>query len=1594
PSKDWDTLSEADKGLYLVGKTVEIDGKKTAIDCYTCFDRITNTATLVINPQKFASTNDRLFISYKDDQRNYRRMSLGYTFLKPPSVKSFAIGALGVKSSAQSVDLLGVPCLDFDLGEIDGFYQTTGKIKGAATIKDGYDYQQTYNAVRFGYGKTMNFDNNETFSGWWNYGTQFEKDQAVSSDTPTSASATGEAANTRPVENTDESENGTQRNSSIGLGEGDSAGSSDTSRVNALYNYTLSPEFGFEMVLSSRGKNEDGTDRYGFESLRVYLTVNGHFDTLITIDIIKAIAIEIQPAIDLEIIGVYMMRSTYTDEINLEPVIEYGGESNDFSVFGSGALKEGARHYGYLGINPKLSISARLKVLVVRVDITASFDFDFDFLFDSQAADKTYGMMTYTTTFNVLLFSFNVYSVDIHKPVKVHLFGENEPLEIPTTDNMVLAGAEEDENIRALSVEEAIMSAIEDSIKNSVVTQSDRSYLSERSGWLDGGMGLFAASDNSEPKILQTGTAEYGSMQSVRFGDDDIFAVYIDDAPQRADVNRYALYYTCSTDGGSTWEAPQIIDDDGTLDDYPALCLLSDGNILVTWSSADKVLDNAAGINDALRSMNLKSAVFNTSDMQIGSVMNVTNTTESDTSSDTYSAPAPFRDTDGNMLYRVYYLKADYNIISSDSSEVMNSIASTESIIAYRDYNVSTGEWSEEYTEEQKLTLAQVGIDEEEYTEQWYGQQFVDTRIGGEDFNYITEIAACSTGSISYLAYIVDWDKDMSTSEDRDIFVLCNDNLGEAGTDDPNYKLPVRVTDKTGSYSELEFASGVGTAMLFFHSDQFTSYDADGNAQRSSGISYADIAATFQHGESGDVYEPTLRVAEGGGYREFWYIANQMDESYDTIVTELRVPPLAAVSAPYNDFAVCTDETGRAYIVWTQPDNATNEMMLYGSVYNLPPETQSDDSLSVVGWSNPVPLLTLEGISCGEFTVQTPYDDVTFGNLRLLFKGKTEEGGTVLMTAAHIPSGDVKIDRIGMSSDYLYDDSAVNFSVFASNHGLAPDRTVRSVNSDGIAYPAPDSGKYVTEFWMNTDGEKKRIGVSMYDGVLNPSQSVFANCSYTQEGSVPDNTTVEAKLFDASDTSWIDENDIARDCGEFGLRLIDEEEFIIEKKAEISAETMSIEEFNSREADVLFEVKNNGNIAANVTAVISAVKDIDSEEIEKIDIGSLAAQRMTRQRIRVQIPENMLTEDENDSTLQHYTLQVKLYVGDENVAVRSADRALRYNKAACEILSDVGSVDFGSDSISLKVNETKQISNDIINQSVNESSVRLVSSDSSILRVSGNSVIGVKAGKATLTAYAVPNINITQINSLGVGEELDVLEEVPESLIKKDEVTVTVKSSSSSSGGGGGSSSKATPAPIPTAAPSETAAPSDNNWFADVSETAWYYNSVKYAFENGLMVGVSDTEFAPEYDITRAMFVTVLYRIENEPDISNEILGYPFADVDADSWYGDAVYWARLNGIVEGYSDDEFAPEQNITREQMAAIIYRYAQFKEYNTEANGILNYADNADISDYARDAVIWNLDNGIMSGNDDNTFAPKSNTTRAQAAAVFERIINNMR
>lgn len=184
--------------------------------------------------------------------------------------------------------------------------------------------------------------------------------------------------------------------------------------------------------------------------------------------------------------------------------------------------------------------------------------------------------------------------------------------------------------------------------------------------------------------------------------------------------------------------------------------------------------------------------------------------------------------------------------------------------------------------------------------------------------------------------------------------------------------------------------------------------------------------------------------------------------------------------------------------------------------------------------------------------------------------------------------------------------------------------------------------------------------------------------------------------------------------------------------------------------------------------------------------------------------------------------------------------------------------------------------------------------------------------------------------------------------------------------------------------------PEKSALFKDVKETDWFYEYVMYVAENGLMNGVSEDEFAPNNTLTRAMLVTVLYRNDGEPAVNKSI---PFSDVDMSAYYADAVLWAKQNGIVNGITEIEFAPNSNITREQIATIIYRYAQYKGMDTvtmEEN--LHFADADEISEYAVSAMNWAVGTGLLKGKTTTTLNPKDNATRAEIAAILQRFIEN--
>jgi hypothetical protein len=212
--------------------------------------------------------------------------------------------------------------------------------------------------------------------------------------------------------------------------------------------------------------------------------------------------------------------------------------------------------------------------------------------------------------------------------------------------------------------------------------------------------------------------------------------------------------------------------------------------------------------------------------------------------------------------------------------------------------------------------------------------------------------------------------------------------------------------------------------------------------------------------------------------------------------------------------------------------------------------------------------------------------------------------------------------------------------------------------------------------------------------------------------------------------------------------------------------------------------------------------------------------------------------------------------------------------------------------------------------------------------------------------------------------------------------------------GGGTGVVNGTPAARPAepadAAPETITQQSRTNPFSDVNTSDWFHDYVSYVYEKGLMNGTSDTLFSPNTALTRGMVVTVLYRNADSPDVS--LLANPFSDVAEDVWYTNAVKWASENGIVTGYGSGQFGPNDAITREQLALIIYNNAKLLGWGPQGAWAipLNFVDKENISDWAIEAAMYCSMKGIISGKPGEIFDSRGEATRAEFAAVLKRFL----
>ena len=234
----------------------------------------------------------------------------------------------------------------------------------------------------------------------------------------------------------------------------------------------------------------------------------------------------------------------------------------------------------------------------------------------------------------------------------------------------------------------------------------------------------------------------------------------------------------------------------------------------------------------------------------------------------------------------------------------------------------------------------------------------------------------------------------------------------------------------------------------------------------------------------------------------------------------------------------------------------------------------------------------------------------------------------------------------------------------------------------------------------------------------------------------------------------------------------------------------------------------------------------------------------------------------------------------------------------------------------------------------------------------------------------------------------------PDEGYELDELTVTDKNGESVklTDKGDGKYTFKMPASKVTVEAVFTAAKVEGLPFTDVTSGDWFYDAVAYVYDKGMMEGTTDTTFAPTMNLTRSMIAQVLYNLEERPEAPGAA-GFP--DVAADAWYADAVNWAAARGIVKGYDTGAFGPEDSVTREQLAAILYRYAQAKGYDTTQGGmaVREFSDSASISDWAQEAMAWAVNAQVLSGKGNGVLDPQGTATRAEVAQMLMNFVEHV-
>ncbi len=1524
------------------------------------------TAYLSFNPKKDMQIGYKVYVQFADQNDEWTNLiDMGYYFSAKLDLAEFIFPLIGSSSledvitSGFVADIIGNPLGDMDFGAINGFEENSYSYTPSGINKNDaqkYTWQKT--DYSFGWSSTFYQRKNTTGA---------EKDEAKLKDY--------------------------LKKIYDGKSKGAPPPSPSKYATKSRFKWSVTPSVGFNLTLSSR---RDGNTY--FEDLVFYAKVDFEVSASQQIQLPIGISILIKGSLDGDVAGIYHMYVDYQDSYETEDAVKYTSE--DFGLFKK--FTNSVRREGYIFLNPKVAVALGVGYGVVFVTGNASFDFDMDFQF-TEIGTNAYGDITIDLGWGIQLFNFEVYSKSLYETT-FKLFNTE------GTDGHIDFDYNDQSTLSLLSV--ADFFAADDDEKLVLDRPSSREYLANRSEWMgeDTGISLMDAdaSEGTTERVLLNGTLDNPYVKLAELGDGKILMLFIDDNRERSTVNKRTLFY--SVYNGTGWSVPKLVDDDDTLDDYPNISDLGNGKILVTWSSADKVLADGATVEDALKSMNIKARFFDKSTLNFdGEPMQVTKTTDGDYCADTMANAA--YDTDTGRLI-LYYTKTEYN----DLDEV-GDIAKAYSANAYMFYE--NGKWSsaDDYTDDELVGQT----DKEQYKKDWYGQRFLDVRTNKNgELPRVIDTTSISYNGLALFAWTVDWDKDLDTLYDRDVFMQIYN------FEENSFTHIIRVTSESAAYTTPKFARSDNATYLFFGEIKAENGSGTETELAEHGaIKYLDVSDLIKNDKFTKITDGDNEYYVFQYERETYVFDENSDKTAETPAEKTETETVLAEAGIATEcdnpmeYDVKVSDDGQMYLFWTDAIDGARQIMT--AIYNGSDENDDDESkdenaagadLSEKYWSQPIKLTNAEK---GEYYSGIGATTVGGQIFTASFKGNySDKTSSSLVYDIHTPFAKIKTASVELLDEMPQPLSTVTLRAAVQNEGLLK----KDASSDS---PIP------VTFTINNENP---VTVNITKPIPGGA-TVYVECSVTLPEDI---SNIEFEAF-------------TNDSDKVSTKLEQSSEI---KLSDNKLERIASDGYNAEKIIYSAVLKNDGNADA---ADISIKATVGENEAGSATIAALGANEEQDIKIELNIPDSAYTL--NNDGVGSADVSIEVSKDGETAASYNATVQKPFSAEAIEALSKVTEVKFENDGqYSMKVTEKQDIQPTIEGDDENALMVMwLESSDSDVAYINYDNLIAAgKKGTATLTGIVVPGEEKIEFVS-GLAQKTDWKDLIPSDKLITVTATVNVTDTTGSSGTSGSSTRKqkytvtfdaangseiaavkvnknetVSNLPVPVREgykfegwysdealtipfTSETKVTSsltlyakwtqdskppvpggDKLPFKDVTESDWFCDAVKYVYENKLFFGISDDMFAPNDSLTRAMLVTVLWRAAGMPQTDFAVT---FNDIDINGYYAEALRWAASEKIVEGISETEFAPNDNITREQIAAIMFRYAKLKGKVSEDESAisLDYSDTKDISDWALEAVMFCKSKGIMSGDDKNAFNPTNDASRAETASIMQRFSESL-